>query len=63
MEDSVLCYSEKENRFLPVSKKIITEKWMNRTGFKPYEHPTESSLFCDDVKKEVKVAKTKEKQK
>lgn len=54
MEDSVLCYSSVENRHITVNKKIVTPAWMQRTGFMPVEIPSETPLFCEEVKSEAK---------
>lgn len=50
MEDSVLCYSSVENRHITVNKKIVTPAWMQRTGFMPVEIPSETPLFCEEIK-------------
>lgn len=53
MEDSVLCYSSQQNRHITVNKKIVTASWMQRTGFAPVEIPSETPLFCEEVKSEM----------
>ena len=50
MEKNVLCYSAAQNKYQSVFRKLVTDEWMNRTGFKPVEKPNENPLFCEEQK-------------